>query len=303
MQPTQENSTHMLSLFQAFGIELEYMIVNRNSLQIQPITDQLFYHFSQEYTSDIIHGPITLNNELAAHVVEFKTTDPAKDLRVLPELFGSEIRAVNDVLQSFDACLMPSAMHPWMDSLTEMRLWPHGSSEIYDALHRIFDCRGHGWANLQSTHINLPFADEGEFVRLHAAIRLVLPLIPSIAASSPFADEKATGYRDARLNTYKSNQRKVPSVSGFIIPEVIQSLQDYQDIILNRIYSDMASEDPEGVLRYEWINSRGAIARFDRNAIEIRLVDVQEAPIMDISIVPSKFRPISHPITLSNYGI
>ncbi len=67
-------------------------------------------------------------------------------------------------------------------------------------------------------------------------------------------------------------------MSGLVIPEVIQSIQDYHDIILNRIYRDMASVDPEGVLRYEWINSRGAIARFDRNAIEIRLVDVQESP-------------------------
>ena len=33
------------------------------------------------------------------------------------------------------------------------------------------------------------------------------------------------------------------------------------------------------------INARGAIARFERNAIEIRLVDVQECPMADIAIV------------------
>ncbi|WP_262710362.1 hypothetical protein [Mangrovivirga cuniculi] len=31
-----------LRLFQAFGIELEYMIVNRDTLEVMPIADKLF---------------------------------------------------------------------------------------------------------------------------------------------------------------------------------------------------------------------------------------------------------------------
>ena len=34
-----------------------------------------------------------------------------------------------------------------------------------------------------------------------------------------------------------------------------------------------------------WINSRGAIARFDRGSIEIRLMDVQENPHADLALV------------------
>jgi hypothetical protein len=37
-------------------------------------------------------------------------------------------------------------------------------------------------------------------------------------------------------------------------------------------------------LQYEWINSRGAIARFDRNTVEIRLIDVQECPLADFAV-------------------
>lgn len=286
MPQTQDNSStsNGISLFEAFGIELEYMIVQKDTLNVLPITDKLFFDFVHEYVGDVVHGPISLNNELAAHVVEFKTTEPAKTLTGLPQLFNTEIFAVNKALESYKACLMPTAMHPWMNSLTEMRLWPHGCSEIYDTLHRIFDCRGHGWANLQSTHINLPFADEEEFVRLHAAIRLVLPLIPTIAASSPFADGEATGLHDTRLETYKHNAKRIFSVTGHVIPEACRSYQDYHTLILNKIYRDLEPYDHEGVLRYEWVNSRGAIARFDRGAIEIRLVDVQETPIMDLSV-------------------
>jgi len=50
------------------------------------------------------------------------------------------------------------------------------------------------------------------------------------------------------------------------------------------MYAQIAPHDAAGVLRHEWLNSRGAIARFDRDAIEIRLVDVQECPLADVSI-------------------
>jgi len=47
-----------------------------------------------------------------------------------------------------------------MDPNREMVIWPHDYSVVYEAFNRIFDCRGHGWANLQAVHLNLPFADD-----------------------------------------------------------------------------------------------------------------------------------------------
>jgi hypothetical protein len=37
-------------------------------------------------------------------------------------------------------------------------------------------------------------------------------------------------------------------------------------------------------LQHEWLNARGAIARFSRNTIEIRVLDVQECPRADLAI-------------------
>jgi hypothetical protein len=44
------------------------------------------------------------------------------------------------------------------------------------------------------------------------------------------------------------------------------------------------SQHPQGVLQCEWLNSRGAIARFARSAIEIRVLDVQECPRADLAV-------------------
>lgn len=90
---------------------------------------------------------------------------------------------------------------------------------------------------------------------------------------------------DGRLVAYRQNARKVPSVAGRVIPEIGTSREQYEREILQRIYADLAPHDPEGVLRHEWVNARGAIARFDRGAVEVRVIDTQECPTADLAVV------------------
>jgi carboxylate-amine ligase len=175
-------------------------------------------------------------------------------------------------------------MHPWMNPFTETKLWSHEYNPIYEAYNRIFDCRGHGWSNLQSTHINLPFNGDEEFAKLHAAIRFLMPIMPALTASSPIADGKITGQNDFRLHTYRSNSKRVPMVTGSVIPEPVFSKKDYETEIFAKMYEAIAPHDPDSILQEEWLNSRGAIARFDRGAIEIRILDIQECPAADIAI-------------------
>ncbi|MFM8220762.1 MAG: glutamate-cysteine ligase family protein, partial [Planctomycetaceae bacterium] len=145
-------------------------------------------------------------------------------------------------------------------------------------------CQGHGWSNLQSVHLNLPFHGPEEFGRLHAAIRLVLPLLPALTASSPVVEDEVTGLMDNRLEYYRLNSRKIPEVAGRVIPEAVFTPDDYAREILQPLYAAIAPHDPAGVLQHEWLNARGAIARFERGAIEIRVMDVQECPLADLSI-------------------
>lgn len=272
-------------LFDVTGVEVEYMIVDRHSLKVKPISDSLIEAVSGSISSEIERGAMAWSNELTLHLIEFKTNGPVGALDGLLDALAAEVRAANQALAPFSACLMPTAMHPFMDPATEMKLWPHDYDVVYAAFDRIFDCRGHGWANLQSVHINLPFADDEEFGRLHAAIRLVLPLLPALAASSPMAEGALTGWADTRLWHYRNNAHRVPSVTGHVIPERVFTRGAYEANILERIYEDLRPLDEEGILRHEWANARGAIARFDRDAIEIRLLDVQECPLADVAVV------------------
>ncbi len=272
-----------LHLFEAVGIELEYMLVDAATLDVRPIADRLLERVAGETTLAVERGPIAWSNELALHVIELKTNGPTRSLSNAAAEFQASLRDMQAELAPLGARLLPTGMHPWMDPVRELVLWPHEQDDIYRAFHRIFDCTGHGWANLQSMHINLPFADDEEFARLHAAIRLILPLLPALAASSPFAEGRATGLADTRLHHYRGNAARVPSVSGHVIPERVFSRHAYERL-LHGIYADLAPLDPEGVLVGEWVNARGAIARFERDAIEIRVLDTQECPQADLSI-------------------
>ncbi|HJV86012.1 MAG TPA: glutamate-cysteine ligase family protein [Noviherbaspirillum sp.] len=288
----------LLHAFTGYGIELEYMIVQRDSLSVMPIADRLLQADNPDGTRRVVNevrrGALGWSNELVMHVIEIKNLQPCSSLAPLPDAFLAEVRAVNDRLAGMGARLMPGAMHPWMDPRSETHVWPHDNDAIYRAYDRIFDSRSHGWANLQSMHVNLPFAGDREFARLHAAIRLVLPILPALAASSPITEGYSTGWADYRMHVYGNNANPIPSIAGMVVPETITHRMAYEEHILAPMYRDIARLDPDHVLQEEWLNSRGAIARFERNAIEIRVIDTQECPQADLAIAAATTDVVRH---------
>ena len=271
-------------LFEVYGIELEYMLVAKDTFKVAAIVDQLLTKKNGSLTSDIENGEIAWSNELVAHVLELKTNGPTNDVNNLANHFHANVIEINALLKDFDAQLVPTASHPLMNPDTDTQLWKHSYSEVYALYNRIFNCKGHGWSNVQSTHINLPFFDDTEFEKLHAAIRILLPLIPGLCASSPILEGKNTGFKDTRLEYYKTNQKEIPEMTGKVIPENVFTKAAYHQTIFTPIQKAIKPFDTENILDHHFLNSRGAISRFDRNAIEIRLVDIQECPKADIAI-------------------
>ncbi|WP_428568954.1 MAG: carboxylate-amine ligase [Solidesulfovibrio sp. DCME] len=272
-------------LFSAYGVEIEYMIVNRETLAVLPVADKLLAAAAQKNgAADVPMGALTWSNELVNHVLEMKVSQPAKSLNGLAGLFAEHVAMADTLLAPLGGRLMPTGAHPFMDPLAETVLWPNEHGEIYKAFDAIFDCKGHGWSNLQSMHLNLPFRGDDEFGRLHAAIRVLLPIMPALAASSPLLDGRFTGFLDTRMEQYSKNAARVPSVMAAVIPEAVFSEQEYRDHILAPMYRDIAPLDPAGLLQDEFLNARGAIARFDRSTIEIRVLDTQECPAADLAL-------------------
>ncbi len=273
-----------LPAFSAYGIELEYMIVDRHDLSVRPIADLLLRDVQGKVVDELERGALAWSNELALHVIELKNVLPDPALAPLVGRFQAELDEMNRRLADDRARLMPGGMHPWMAPAAETRLWPHQHAEIYRAYDRLFGCRQHGFANLQSMHLNLPFADDAEFVRLHAAARLLLPVLPALAASSPILDGRPGAHLDGRMAAYCRHQALLPESIARVIPDSTPGMEPYRAEVLEPMYRALAPHDPEGVLCHEWLNARGVIPRFDRMALEIRVIDVQECPRADLAI-------------------
>ena len=271
-------------IFSVIGIEIEYMLVHKDTLTVQPYSDLILNLLAGKQINEVVLGDIAISNELVMHVIELKNNGPKPPHHPLAQQFQDTIHALQPVLEQHNLQLLPTGAHPWMNPLRETKRWPHGNNAIYEQYNAIFNCQGHGWANLQSMHVNLPFANDAEFCQLHNTIRLLLPLLPALAASSPLLDGQPTGLLNSRLAFYAQNQQRIPSISGDIIPEFIRSEAQYKDEILNPMYRDISPFDPQGLLQHEFLNSRAAIPKFDLHAIEIRIVDTQECVNADIAI-------------------
>lgn len=265
-------------------MEIEYAVVRRDTLAVDPSADRLLAALGGSPDSHPAQGNVEADNELAAHVLEIKCKEPAADLAAQARDFAAYVKLANRTLMQWNCRLMPGGMHPFMDPTRESRIWPHEDSGIYKTFDRIFGVRGHGWFNIQSVHLNLPFSGDAEFSRLHNAISLLLPLLPALAASSPVFDGAHHGWLDGRLSHYVNNQRKLPGIIGGIIPEPVSGEAEYREAILEPMFREIAPLDTEGIMQEEWLNSRAAIARFDRNTIEIRCLDTQECPQADLAL-------------------
>jgi len=195
-------------LFSVIGVEIEYMIVDRDTLDVRPMSDVILKALAGELVNEVALGNIAVSNELVMHVLELKNNGPKPPNAQIRDDFQEAIKRLQPLLLQHNLQLLPSGAHPWMNPERETKRWPHGNNAIYQQYDKIFNCKGHGWANLQSMHINLPFSTEAEFSYLYNSVRLLLPLLPALAASTPILEGQHHGLLDTRLDYYQKNQQR-----------------------------------------------------------------------------------------------
>jgi glutathione synthase/RimK-type ligase-like ATP-grasp enzyme/gamma-glutamyl:cysteine ligase YbdK (ATP-grasp superfamily) len=269
--------------FEVAGLELEYPTVSEE-LDVVALVEPAFRAIAGRGTSDIELDRVGFSNEIADHVFEVKTLEPVHALRDAEEAIVGGIRRFSDVLQhEWRARLLPTAMHPWFDPMNG-RLWTRSGLRIYTTYAQIFDIRTHGWMNVHATHLNLPFGDERETMAMHTAAAMVLPYLPALAASSPVHDGVLQPYADARLAWILQHQSRIPETAGRLVPEYVDSFSSYRRDIMQPMYAALDDYPHSEPIRQEFLNSRGAVLRFGRRALEIRVLDTQECVKLDVAI-------------------
>jgi len=227
----------------------------------------------------------TFGKELQLHVMEVKASEPFKSPQLFEEAMQNAVTTLLVFLEKkYRAHLLGTGMHPLL-RLEETRVWPHRHKKIYEEYGKIFNLKRHGWLNIQSFHLNLPYSNEAEGVRLHNLLAGVCVYLPAISASSPIYEGAFGSNVDNRLFFYKENQREVPSITGDVVPEHIFSFNQYKKDVIGKYSQDLAKVGAgKTILFKEWVNSRGVIFRFDRKALEVRVMDEQECIKSDVAL-------------------
>jgi gamma-glutamyl:cysteine ligase YbdK (ATP-grasp superfamily) len=279
-----KRSVYTYRTLEVLGPEHEFSLVDV-SLKALPIVDKIIKDFNGRVVNFVELGDFTFGKELQLHVMEVKPNKPFKSPKVFEEKMHEAVLTLCDMLdRRYGARLLGTGMHPTL-RLEETAVWPHRHRQIYEAFSRIFNLKQHGWLNIQSFQLNLPYASEEKAVLMHNLLANICAYIPAVSASSPIYEGVFGDYVDNRLYFYMQNQREVPSVTGKVVPEYIQSFRQYRKDVIGKYSSDLARAGaPNCILNKEWVNSRGVILRFERKAVEIRVMDEQECVKSDVAL-------------------
>jgi carboxylate-amine ligase len=208
-----------------------------------------------------------------------------RNIRSLEKKLNNEVRALNHALSAFDAMLLPTAAHPFFDPAKQTQLWNGDGKEVPERYNEMFGCHQHGWSNTQRLRLELPFGSGEDFTKLHAAVRLMLPIIPALCASSPLLEDREAGARDARLARMLVRHEKLPPVAGTFIPEAVFTQEEYYREIFAPIGKVLARVDKKGILDHLKVNSRAACPDFDRGMLALRVIDPQECVSADLAVL------------------
>jgi glutamate---cysteine ligase / carboxylate-amine ligase len=177
--------------------------------------------------------------------------------------------------------LLGLGMHPLL-TLDQTSCWDHEDKELYEVYDALFDLHQHGWLNIQALQINVHYESEAKLVGMFNRMRSLIPYLVALTASSPFVEGRGTGLMDNRLFYYRQNQKRVPLICNYVVPEMLESRQ-HHDAIIESIYQDLRRIGGDE-LCHEWIDSRGVIVRYPRECLELKACDEQECLHSDMAV-------------------
>jgi len=261
------------------GTEHEYSI-NNNYFNALPDSDKIIKRIHGKIEPDIPFGEVILGKELQKTVIEFIPNHPSDNLKSLENQLVSGIQNFYSTFQD-QYWLLGLGMHPTL-TLDQTSVWNHSDREYYETYDRLFNIHQHGWLNIQALQINLSYSTEKDLLAMYNTIRLLLPYLIAITASSPIVEGNLTNYIDNRLIFYRTNQKEIPDICNNIIPEQLTTINNYY-ISQNKVFSKLKLYNAH-ILCEEWVNSSGLIIRPSRKCIEIKALDEQESIQSDMAV-------------------
>ena len=262
--------------FDLIAVEYTWMLVDRDTLRAAPRAEEVLRDVTGKGARSLewSAGP-------AAHLLRLAPAPSAAWSNAVELQVAQEVRAVSQVLSERQLALLPAGGHPLFDPRKETIIWQDDTTSLAA---RTIGCDTHGWGNALFSMVELPFGTDEEFSRLHAALRMVLPIVPALSAASPLHQGHWNKDLDGALMAHMDHAGRMPQLIGAFVPESVVGQEEYYREVLGPIAQALAEHDRSGTVDHQLWNRRAVIARFDRATLQLRIADMQECPAADTAI-------------------
>ncbi len=268
-------------LFEAYGFAWECCAVDRNTLDVLPVPDMTLTEGASEQGStkrDILLAP-----SFNAHTLRLLNGRSVRK----PAKWGRKVLLRTATfapwLHDHNALFMGGGAHPFL-SPGSVQAGIGWSLEQREALARLTDIGGHAWINDQAFRLDLRFETPSEFAKLHAAVRVLLPVLPALTAASPVLEGRDAGCQSARLQAKLQAFGQAPALIGPFVPEAVFDQESHDREVLVPIARAAANSDRRQGLDPVSLNARAATVDFERGVLSIHAVDGQESPSVNMAV-------------------
>ena len=142
---------------EVMGPEHEFSLVDEG-LKPLPIADKVIKGYCGKTVNFVEHRDFTFGKELQLHVMELKANEPFNSPPFFEEAMQKGVSELSSFVDKYDASLLGTGMHPLL-KLNETAIWSHRHRKIYEEYAKVFNLKQHGWLNIQSFHLNLPYSN------------------------------------------------------------------------------------------------------------------------------------------------
>ncbi len=254
-------------------------------MKLLSISSQIIKACAGQIVDVVYLQKFAFGKEAALHQIEIKTVEPFKSPEKFEETMHDSVLTILELLRAkFNAQLLGTGMHPTLQ-LEDTTIWPHTCQDIYNEYGKLFNLKSHGWRNIQSFQLNLPYYNEPWAIAIYNSLAHLCSYLPAISASSPIIESELSPNIDSRLYHYKMKTKEIPSIAGDIIPRRIFSFNQLRNDVFDKYSMDLAEAGAtEKIRQSEWMDQRGIIIKPSRSAIEVRVMDEQECIKSDVAL-------------------
>ena len=272
-------------LFSAYSLSVEHAIVDRTTLQVLPLASVVLEALASVPVAEGERHDVELAPGVAAHTLVLRNTKVMRKTPKWAHKLAVLSAQAQRILDAHNATVLSGGAHPFYVPARDASVGNGLPPEVRTVCDALFDTRKHGWSNDQGLKLGLYFDKADEFAKAHAAVRLLLPLIPGLAAASPILEGKITDAMDARLDAHFTAFARVPELVGPMVPEAVFDTDAHDRAILSPIAQALVAHDSGNVLDAHTMDARGATTQFDPGIIHLHVIDAQECPNADLAVV------------------